>query len=398
MSSRWQTKQHEIGLILSGGGARAAYQVGVLKAIAKLLPPERRFPFRIIVGTSAGAINATALAAEPSGFHAGIHQLELVWKTLHCHSIYRSDFAGVSKQILYWLASFFLGGMGRRNPRSFLDNSPLKGFLQKVITFRNIQASVAADNLKAVSVTALGYSSGQSVCFYEGDPCHNWQRAQRVGVSCTLSLEHLLASSAIPLVFPAARIHREYFGDGSIRQHAPVSPALHFGASKVLVIGVSPHARAPERHKTSSHPSLAQVAGQLLNGTFLDSLENDLERLQVLNRLLDLIPENKLEEAGIPMRKVDVLLVAPSKPLEALAAQHSMHFPWAVRYLLRGIGALRRGGSVLASYLLFEPPYTRDLIRLGYQDAMQQKEEILAFMGVEAPASTTQENTFSGAL
>lgn len=369
-------------LILSGGGARAAYQVGVLLAIAKLLPQHAPNPFPIICGTSAGAINAAGLAMGAGQFRHAVFSLARMWQNLQPEYIYHGSLRCLLKTGAHWLSALLLGGLGQHNPRSFLDNSPLREFLQRTVDFTQIQRNIDSGALRAVSISALGYSSGQSVAFFQGAPeVEAWQRASRIGVRTELNISHLMASSAIPLVFPAEHIHREYFGDGSVRQIAPLSPAIHMGARRVLVIGVAPQAQEnPARQHASAYPTLAQVSGQLMNSIFLDSLETDLERITRINRTIACIAPAVREQAQLNLRPVEVLTIAPSQPLEKLTLPFRREFSLGMRFFLGGLGAFRRQGSVLASYLLFCGPYSRKLIALGYHDALQKEQQLRDFL------------------
>jgi NTE family protein len=373
------TTGKKTGLILTGGGARAAYQVGVLKAVAELLGEPRASPFAILCGTSAGAINAAALAIHADDFAESVRHLVGVWEGFRCHHVYRSDWPGIIRTGRRWLANLML--INRTNPVSLLDNTPLRELLARTMDFARIQANVDAGALYAVSVTASGYTSGQSVTFYQGGSgLEDWERWQRVGASTTLSVDLLLASSAIPFIFPAIKFHREFFGDGSMRQIAPISPALHLGSDKVLVIGTGRQSLEPARVRSNLYPSLAQIAGHALNSIFLDSLAVDIERLQRINKTLQCVAPEKAKELGLALRPIDVFVLNPSQEIERIAARHAHHFPRAVRFLLRAVGAMNRNGSNLASYLLFEAPFTKALIHLGYEDTMARSDEMLAFL------------------
>ncbi|UTW07247.1 patatin-like phospholipase family protein [Pseudomonas benzenivorans] len=378
------------GLILSGGGARAAYQVGVLAAIADLLPNPEHNPFPVIVGTSAGAINAVSLACGALHFGEAIRRLTEVWQGFHTHQVYRSDWPGVLRQ-----ASRFIGhsllGLGGRVPVALLDSSPLGELLKRELDFSGIAAAVRQRRLRAVAVTAFGYETGQAVTFYQGratiDP---WFRHRRVGVPTRLALQHLLASASIPLVFPPVRINREYFGDGAVRQSAPISPALHLGASRVLVIGVSGNPlgddanSAVERPHDVKPPTLAQISGHLLNSTFIDSLEGDIELLERINQLSRLVPPDN-RPPGLGLKPVEVLVISPSQQVDEIAARHRHELPATLRLFLRGPGATRASGAGVLSYLLFESGYCNELIELGYQDAMAQKVELNEFLNLSRP-------------
>ncbi|MHB8743204.1 MAG: patatin-like phospholipase family protein [Sulfuricaulis sp.] len=376
----------KIGLVLAGGGARAAYQVGVLKAVAEILPPDSPNPFPILCGTSAGAINATTLAIYATRFQDGVRRLASVWQNFHVHQVFRADAAAVLTNSLRWVAAITFGGLGRRNPLALLDRTPLRRLLIRTLPVQKIQESIDAGVLHALSVTASGYDSGQSVSFFQGVASLTpWRRARRVGSSTNIQVDHLMASSAIPFLFSAEQINREYFGDGSMRQIAPISPALHLGADRVMVIGVrQDDGYLPDRVEAKAYPSMAQIAGHVLNSIFLDSLEADIERLRRINKTISLIPAHHLREGGITLRNVDVLVISPSEDLEKIAARHAHHLPWPIRSLLYSLGAFNRKGSNLISYLLFEKPFCRDLIKLGYQDAMQRREEIVRFLEISA--------------
>ena len=312
-------------------------------------------------------------------FTRGVANLLEVWENMRCSHIYRTDPWHIMKSGVRWLASMML--ISRHNPISLLDNAPLAQMLEKNLDFQRIQAHIDAGALYAVCVTASGYTTGQSVSFFQGGSgLEGWERNQRIGAAVALKLEYLLASASLPFIFPAVKVHREYFGDGSMRQIAPVSPALRLGADRVLIAGRGrPAAVASRRARSNVYPSLAQIAGHALNSIFLDSLMVDIERLERINRTVKLVPQERLTESGLQLRPVKVLYITPSQPLERIAARFIHELPATVRFILRPTGALNRSGSNLASYLLFEEPFCRALIDLGYQDTMAREAEVRAF-------------------
>lgn len=373
------------GLILSGGGARAAYQVGVLAAIAELLPAGASNPFPVIVGTSAGAINAVSLASGALDFTRAVEQLTAFWQGFESRLVVRSDWPGVIHQ-----ASRFLGhsllGLGSHVPVALLNSSPLGDLLADKIHFAGIDQAIAEQQLRAVAVTAFGYSSGQAVTFYQGKGAiEGWLRHRRIGLPTSLTVDHLLASSAIPLLFAPVKLGEEYFGDGAVRQSAPISPALHLGANRVLVIGVSGNPRGPDhqdgqqRRYNAQQPTLAQISGHMLNSTFIDSLESDIELLERLNHFSRLLPR---QSDNLGLAPVDVLVIAPSQPIDEIAARHRHALPAALRMFLRGPGATKTSGAGVLSYLLFEAGYCRELIELGRQDALSARTALCRFLNI----------------
>lgn len=364
------------GLVLTGGGARAAYQVGVLKAVRDILGSPQRNPFPIVCGTSAGAITAASLAAYADDFKRAVGNLIEFWEHMRCERIYRTDTWHILKTGMRWLGAMML--LSRHNPVALLDNAPLRDLLEKHLDFPRIQANLDAGALYAVCVTASGYTSGQSVSFFQGGSgLDAWEREQRIGAAVTLKVEYLLASASLPFIFPAVKLHREYFGDGAMRQIAPVSPALHLGADRVLIVGTGRQAADAMRTRSNVYPSLAQIAGHALNSIFLDSLMVDIERLERINRTVKLIPPETLKDTKL--RPIKVLFITPTQPIERLAARFSHELPATVRLLLRPSGALSRSGSNLASYLLFEQSFCTALIDLGYQDTVSREAEVRDF-------------------
>ncbi len=375
-------KSANTALVLTGGGARAAYQVGVLKAIRELLPQPGENPFPILCGTSAGGVNAAVLATRIEDFGSGVERLLDVWQNFHAHHVYRADALGIALTAAGWLGALMFGWLTHRTPKSLLDNAPLRELLARRVDLAQIDEAIAHQALRAVSITCSGYNSGESVSFFQGRAdIEPWRRSQRVGAHVKLEIDHLMASSAIPFIFPAVKLHREYFGDGSMRQLAPISPAIHLGAEKILVVGAGRMSQESDRPEVTGYPSLAQVAGHTLSSIFLDSLWMDLERMTRINQTLLMIPEDVRQRNGSQLRPIEVLVISPSERLDHLAAMHSKALPWPVRALLRGIGAMNRSGGALTSYLLFEPPYTCALIELGYRDTMARKEEVCKFLG-----------------
>lgn len=368
-------------LILTGGGARAAYQVGVLLAVAKLSSNQRHNPFPILCGTSAGAINAAGIACLADNFGKAVSILAGVWRNMHAHHIYRADAWGIGVSGIRWMSMLALGWLIRNPPRSLLDSSPLRELLTRHLDFKGIERSISRGALHAVSISASGYESGESISFFQAHPsAQPWRRVQRLGIRARIGVDHLLASSAIPFIFPATRIHREFFGDGSMRQLAPISPAIHLGADRVLIVGASRKNEHPVRQRVDMHPSLAQIAGHALSSIFLDGLAVDIERMQRINHTLSAIPPEIRQHSGIPLRPIKTLIIAPSEGLDRIAAEHASALPWAVKALLSGVGATNRHGGALTSYLLFEKPYTRALIDLGYADTMARSTEVGDFL------------------
>lgn len=374
--------ERKTALVLSGGGARAAYQVGVLQAIAEIQAEPQRNPFPIICGTSAGGVNAGVLAVQADHFARAVGRLSEVWRNFRPGHVYRADVPGVVANSLRWLSGLFFGAFIPSGGLSMLDNRPLQKLLEQHLDFASIRRNIERGALDAISVTCSGYTSGQSCSFFEAGPLlQGWNRLQRVGIKCALKVEHLMASTAIPFVFPAYKVNREYFGDGSIRQIAPISPALHLGAERVLVIGTaSVRAQAPERTRGDGRPTLAQVAGHVMSSVFLDGLSVDIERIEHINRTISLTLRGDPRDAGLPLRRVDVMVLTPSQAIEGIAQKHVHRLPFAIRALMRLFGAMRRSGGNLASYLLFEQAYCGELMQLGYQDAIARREEITAFL------------------
>ncbi|MBB1073862.1 patatin-like phospholipase family protein [Rhodoferax sp. 4810] len=397
-------------LMLSGGGARAAYQVGVLEAISELRQlcgaQNQPNPFPIISGTSAGAINAASLACGADQFDQAVRRIANVWRNFHAEQVYRADSVSMLRSGAKWMTLLSMGWMvakwRRVKPKSLLDNSPLAELLQKMVPLDRIPMLIRDGHLQALAVTASSYTSGEHFTFYEGDKrLLPWTRSQRRGLRDKITHEHLLASSAIPFVFPAMPLHVDgetaYYGDGSMRQSAPIAPAIHLGAQRICVIGAG---RVHESKKpgsvgdSGSYPSLAQIAGHALANIFLDALSVDIERIRRINQTLSLVPPDM--RAASNLRPVELLLISPSEQLDVIAAKHVHELPRAVKSVLGSLGVSAQSseerGAPLASYLLFETGYTGELMALGHKDAMRQRAEICAFFDwtdPEAAPSTT---------
>ena len=402
------------GLVLTGGGARAAYQVGVLKALAEIrrqATPAKSNPFPVIAGTSAGAINAAALACAADDFDAAVARLSRVWENFSAEQVYRADSLGVIRSGARWLTMMSIGWIiarwRRARPRSLLDNQPLEQLLRRLIDMRRLRQVMQDGHLHAIAITASSYGSGLHVTFYDAlADIVPWTRSQRLAVRDSITVSHLLASSAIPFVFPAVPLsidgHVEYCGDGSMRQAAPISPVVHLGAERILVVGAGRMHEPPgERVGSSEYPNVAQIAGHALSNIFLDALAVDVERLQRINATLALLTPRARAETSL--KPIDVLVISPSERLDDIAAKHLGSLPLPIRALLRGVGVSGRGddarGAALASYLLFEAPYTRELVALGVADTQARRDEVVSFFrwGESSVAPATAEAS-AGAL
>lgn len=375
---------NKTALVLSGGGARAAYQVGVMKAIAEILESDCANPFPIICGTSAGAINAATLATNADCFKRGVEQLEHIWGSLQSDKVHQVGYSQLIGSTLKLLVSFFRSGITYGRPMSLFDNTPLYHLLLENIHLHHLPKLIAQKHLHALCITALGYQSGQSISFFQGNAdIEPWKRSHRIGLQTELTHKHLMASSALPALFPAVKINREYFGDGAMRQTSPMSAALHLGAERLLVVGVSGRRNLGnipvQRANTVHSPSLAQIFAQLLNSAFVDSMEEDIDMMQRFNRFIDEMNETRRQQLHV--RPVEVLVISPSIHFDEVAASHISSLPKSMRLFLKTIGATRpSGGASVASYLLFEASYCQDLMRHGYADCMAQADKVRAFL------------------
>ena len=380
-----QPAEDRTALVLTGGGARAAYQVGVLKAAAEILPKRAHNPFSIITGTSAGAINAVALGASANNFRLAVKKVERLWSNLHVQQIYKARHRDMFASIFRLLASLFHQGVGVRKPLALLNSEPLENLLTRVINFDDLERRLQGGMLDAIGVTASSYDSGESVTFYQSDldgsVLPQWRQARRRGVATRLEVAHLLASSAIPAILPAVRLGNSYYGDGALREVSPISSALQMGAERVLVVGVSGNRnRAPVEMHEAHSPSLARMMGHVFNSAFIDALENDMEHVATINELLGIVQNENPHGVTGDMKMVDFLCINPSVEIDQLVSKHIDHLPRSVRTLLKMTGATPAGGGTsLASYLLFEGAFCRELIDCGYRDAMDQRDALHSF-------------------
>ncbi len=364
-----------IGLLLSGGGARAAYQVGVLGAIAELLPKDARNPFHIISGTSAGALNAASLASHAHRLRTGVRLLEYVWKNISSDQIYTPQ----SGKLLGSASLMLLSSMRTKNavvPRSLLDNSPLNQLLQRVLKLDKIQSNIDKGLLDALSITTSAYSSGESVSFYQGvRGLEDWEGPHRIGRRAQISHAHLMASSALPVLFPAVNIDDQFYGDGAVRQLAPTSTPIHLGATRLLVVGVSGNrTQKALENQTTSPPSISQIIGHMLNSAFVDTLDNDLDFLRATNAVLDHVPEKLRSSDKITAQKIELLVVSPSKEINTVASEFYEELP---KQMAKHIKA--DSSSTLLSLVLFEKGFCSALWKMGYEDALHKESEIREF-------------------
>jgi NTE family protein len=365
-------------LVLSGGGARGAYQVGVLRQIARQHP---EFGFPIITGVSAGAINAAFMASQRGDFAEVTQLLADRWSTLSTSQVMRSDLPSLFGNAVRVAGNVASGGARIAPPtRGLVDTKPLRRFLETLIQPANIESNINEGRLRALAVSATSYRTGSSITFVQGPPeTEMWRRFRRRSRADRIEVDHVMASAAIPLFFPACPVDGEYFGDGSLRQAYPLAPAVHLGADRLLAVS-SRYVTTPaaDGREPGSYPSTARILGLILNSIFLDHLDADAERLERVNQLLGRVDPK--QRWLIPEREVELLVLRPSRDIGRMAALYERKLPRALRYLIRGLGTRGSSGSDLLSYLLFVPEFLSDLIQLGERDAELHRMRIRRFV------------------
>lgn len=367
-------------LVLTGGGARGAYQAGVLAGIAERSGCDVCFP--IITGVSAGGINAAGLAGHRGDFASAARTLTDAWSNLSVDEVFRSNFATLTASFVRWALKVGTGGKAPFELRGLLDTAPLRAYLEEVIDFPGIAANLAAGRLRSLALTMTEYATGNTVTVVQGaGELPDWQRARRRSVHGQIGIEHVMASAALPLVFPAVQVGDDYFGDGSIRQAAPLAPAVHLGAGRILAISVRYEMSPRERSvpQVIGYPPPAQILGMIMHGVFIDALENDVERAERINRTLQILrATGSVSPDGL--RPVKILLLRPSRDLGRLGADLVPTLPRGLRVLARGLGADETTSPDFLSYLLFERPYLERVLELGHRDAGAQWERIEPFL------------------
>jgi NTE family protein len=376
------------GLVLTGGGARAAYQAGVLDGISKILGEyHQALPFKVLTGVSAGSINAAFIASHAENFSLATSKAADLWVNMTHNSIMSTGVASLSAMAGRWMRNLSLGEI-YTGPRitHMIDTEPLLKLLNDHINFLQIKEHLKRHVLLGVAFTSTNYQTGTAVTFYDGhEKIKDWIRSSRISKRTTLDIRHILASAAIPLLFRPIKIDSFYFGDGSIRLLTPISPAIHLGADKILAIGIrkiksSAYTQKINLNSQDGEITIADIAGELLNAMFMDTLEADIERVRRINRTVSLGFENKKVQVGEhSLRPIELLVIEPSQDLSELAAEHYPKLPFMFRHLLKGIGASQERGQDLLSYLAFDSSYTRPLVELGRKDAYSQKDEIESF-------------------
>ena len=374
---------HKLGLVLPGGGARGAYQVGVLKAISAIQGKIEKSPFDVISGTSAGAINASMICSEIENFHESVLKLENIWGNFSTNQIYRTEKLFMLRQSFHWLLTLVSGGLLTKNPRSLLDNQPLRELLKDAVDFDSINRNISSGELDALIVTAASYEQKKSVSFFTASASvENWHKAGRSSRKTEINVDHLMASVALPLIFPAVKIDGEYYGDGAMRQETPLSPAIRLGATNLLIISTESPKDNDINPTNNDYPHFSEIGGYILDGLFSGSLYSDLERLDRINQVISLNENKKVQTNTKEMKRIDYLIISPSIDFSEIAKNCYKDMPFSLRMLFKGIGIKKDHNSDLLSFLLFESSFSKSLIDLGFHDAMSREDEIKGFLKI----------------
>jgi NTE family protein len=378
-------------LVLSGGGARGAYQVGALHALASILPEAGALPFPILAGASVGSITNGFLAARADNFPEAVRRLVEFWSHVAPHDVFRTDARTLVRVALAWAADLSLGGrLASGRGKSLLVSDPLRALLTERLDMSLVRENVDRGLVHGIALTTTNYRTNLAVTFFDGaEEIQPWGRSTRIGVRQRLTIDHVMASSSIPIFFPAIQIGGKYYADGCVRLTTPLSPAVHLGANRILAIGVrydgSPDPVAALPHgSTEPYPSVAETAGMLLNALFLEALEGDVERFERVNHTMSLVPRSAIKDELSPLRAIPLFVLRPSRDLGPLAATSLERLPRVAQHLFRGLGVTPRTGADLLSYLAFDAEYASQLLALGYSDVMAQRDALRTFLQVGA--------------